>query len=60
MTRMQAEAEALGAEGVVGVRFAVSNYVWGMHTLEFYCDGTAIRKVSDARTTVPAPVVPLP
>ncbi len=60
MARMQAEAEAAGAEGVVGVRFAVDNYVWGMHTLEFYCDGTAIRKVSDARTTVPAPVVPLP
>jgi len=58
MTRMQAEAEALNAEGVTGVRFAVSNYVWGMHTMEFYCDGTAIRKFGpDAKPAVPTPVV---
>ncbi len=60
MARRQAQAEEVGAEGVVGVRFSVSNDAWGMHTLEFYCDGTAIRQVSDARTSVPAPVVPMP
>ena len=44
--------------GVTGVRFTVSNYVWGLHTMEFYCDGTAIRKLSaDVRPTPPTLVI---
>lgn len=52
MSRMQAEAERDGAEGVVGVRFSVHNYVWGTHTLEFYADGTAIRRTGDATASI--------
>ena len=40
MSRMQAEAERDGANGVVGVGFEISNYAWGMHTVEFYAAGT--------------------
>ena len=47
MSRLQAEAERDGATGVVGIRFNVHNYVWGIHTLEFYLDGTAIRRTGD-------------
>jgi len=49
MSRMQAEAETLGADGVVGVRFNVQNQLWGAHTLEFYCDGTAVKKIHQDR-----------
>jgi uncharacterized protein YbjQ (UPF0145 family) len=59
MSRMQAEAERDGASGVVGVRFAVSNYVWGIHTLEFYVDGTAIRRTGDAAPMRPNYVLPM-
>jgi uncharacterized protein YbjQ (UPF0145 family) len=52
MSRMQAEAERDGAEGVVGVRFSVHNYVWGTHTLEFYADGTAIRRSGNAPASI--------
>lgn len=57
MSRMQAEAEALGAQGVTGVRFSVQNYIWGVHTMEFYCDGTAIRKVGEPQRSAPQPVI---
>jgi uncharacterized protein YbjQ (UPF0145 family) len=38
---MQAEGERDGANGVVGVGFEISNYAWGLHTVEFYAAGTA-------------------
>ncbi len=59
MSRMQAEAERDGATGVVGVRFTVHNYVWGLHTLEFYVDGTAIRRHADAPPVRPSYVLPM-
>lgn len=59
MSRMQAEAERDGATGVVGVRFTVHNYVWGLHTLEFYADGTAIRRYADAEPFRPRYVLPM-
>jgi uncharacterized protein YbjQ (UPF0145 family) len=59
MSRLQAEAERDGADGVVGVRFTVHNYVWGIHTLEFYLDGTAIRRVGDPHPMKPTYVVPM-
>ncbi|BBA95644.1 hypothetical protein RVR_583 [Actinacidiphila reveromycinica] len=43
MARMQAEAEALHAEGVVGVRLDAHNHRWGGHTTEFFSIGTAVR-----------------
>lgn len=43
MTRMQAEAEQLGADGVVGVTLSLQDYVWGQDVLEFIATGTAVR-----------------
>ncbi len=43
MGRMQAEAHALGAEGIVGVNLVEHNHVWGQHATEFYAVGTAVR-----------------
>jgi len=43
MTRMEEEAEQLGADGVVAVRLKVSRYDWGEHMAEFIAIGTAIK-----------------
>jgi uncharacterized protein YbjQ (UPF0145 family) len=43
MGRMQAEARARQAEGVVAFRLAEHNHVWGYHTTEFFAIGTAVR-----------------
>jgi uncharacterized protein YbjQ (UPF0145 family) len=43
MARMQKEAEALTAEGIVGVQLTQRNHSWGAHTTEFFCIGTAVR-----------------
>ncbi|OIV37595.1 hypothetical protein BIV57_10265 [Mangrovactinospora gilvigrisea] len=43
MARMQAEAEALHAEGIVGVQLNSHNHRWGGHTTEFFAIGTAVR-----------------
>ena len=42
MERMQAEAEALTAEGIVGVTVDESNHTWGASVLEFSAIGTAV------------------
>ena len=43
MSRMQGEAERLGAEGIVGVVLDSHNHTWGGHTTEFLAIGTAVR-----------------
>jgi uncharacterized protein YbjQ (UPF0145 family) len=43
MTRMEEEAEVLGADGIVGVRLDVNRYDWGEGLAEFIAIGTAIR-----------------
>jgi len=43
MSRMQAEAEALHAEGIVGVQLLSLPHRWGGHTTEFFAIGTAVR-----------------
>ncbi len=43
MTRMEEEAEILGADGIVGVRLEVTRYVWGPAIAEFMAVGTAIK-----------------
>ncbi len=43
MTRMEEEADQLGADGIVGVRLEVGRYDWGEHMAEFIAIGTAIR-----------------
>ena len=46
MTRMEEEADALGADGVVGVRLTVKLHAWGSNVVEFLAIGTAVRSVS--------------
>src|SRR5271170_2974024 len=43
MTRMEAEAEHLGADGIVGVQLRMQSYVWGQDVLEFIATGTAVK-----------------
>jgi len=43
MSRMEAEADALGADGVVGVRLTVGQFEWGADLAEFIAIGTAVR-----------------
>jgi uncharacterized protein YbjQ (UPF0145 family) len=40
MSRMQAEADHLGADGIVGVQLRMQSYVWGQEVLEFIATGT--------------------
>jgi uncharacterized protein YbjQ (UPF0145 family) len=47
MSRMQAEAEALHAEGVVGVQLRQHSHTWGSHTTEFFAIGTAVRPLRE-------------
>jgi uncharacterized protein YbjQ (UPF0145 family) len=43
MTRMEEEADQLGADGVVGVRLEIGRYDWGADLAEFISVGTAVR-----------------
>jgi len=43
MTRMEEEAAALGADGIVGVRLEVGRYEWGEALAEFIAIGTAVK-----------------
>jgi uncharacterized protein YbjQ (UPF0145 family) len=43
MTRMEEEADQLGADGIVGVRLDVGRYEWGADMAEFIAVGTAIK-----------------
>jgi uncharacterized protein YbjQ (UPF0145 family) len=54
MERMQAEAEALQAEGIVGVIVDESNHSWGSHMLEFAAYGTAVKAIAKEHT-IPTP-----
>ncbi|MHB1487530.1 MAG: heavy metal-binding domain-containing protein [Acidimicrobiales bacterium] len=54
MTRMQDEAEELGASGIVGVRLEEKSHQWGSHTIEFLALGTAVVKTS-GEVTLPKP-----
>jgi uncharacterized protein YbjQ (UPF0145 family) len=60
MTRMQDEAEQLGATGIVGVRLEEKSHQWGSHTIEFLALGTAVVKTSDEVTLPrPTPIISL-
>jgi uncharacterized protein YbjQ (UPF0145 family) len=48
MTRMRAEADHLGADGIVGVQLRAQSYVWGQDVLEFIATGTAVRALGSA------------
>jgi uncharacterized protein YbjQ (UPF0145 family) len=46
MARMQAEADRLGADGIVGVNLRMQMYAWGQHVYEFIATGTAVRALT--------------
>jgi uncharacterized protein YbjQ (UPF0145 family) len=46
MSRMTDDADALGADGVIGVRLDVGKQEWGDNLAEFIAIGTAIRSTS--------------
>jgi uncharacterized protein YbjQ (UPF0145 family) len=58
MSRMQDEAERLGAVGIVGMDIIEKSHGWGTHVIEFLAIGTSIvpRKgfVHDVKLTAPA------
>jgi uncharacterized protein YbjQ (UPF0145 family) len=43
MTRMEEEADQLGADGIVGMRLEIGRYAWGADMAEFMAIGTAVR-----------------
>ncbi|MDT7596382.1 MAG: hypothetical protein QOJ06_1928 [Pseudonocardiales bacterium] len=60
MSRMQAEAEQLEAEGIVGVQLLSLGHRWGGHTTEFFAIGTAVRPLrADHVIAKPQLVLPL-
>jgi uncharacterized protein YbjQ (UPF0145 family) len=54
MARMEAEAETLGADGIVGVRLDYRQYAWADDLLEFMALGTAVRAVVGASWRTPS------
>jgi uncharacterized protein YbjQ (UPF0145 family) len=59
MERMQAEAKALGAEGIVGVQVQEKSHGWDSHVIEFLAVGTAIARNPAAKATPPTLVLPV-
>jgi uncharacterized protein YbjQ (UPF0145 family) len=53
MSRMQAEAESHGAEGVVGMQIVEKNHTWQPHIIEFMAIGTSIVKRSEFKGIKP-------
>ncbi len=54
MARMEAEAEELGADGIVGVRLDIRFYEWGKNLAEFMAIGTAVRHRKGGSWKTPA------
>ena len=46
MARMRAEADHLGADGIVGVQLKMQMYAWGQDVLEFVATGTAVKAMA--------------
>ncbi|HCI78850.1 MAG TPA: hypothetical protein DHW02_04090, partial [Ktedonobacter sp.] len=47
MERMQAEAVALNAQGIVGAQINERSHGWDSHVIEFFAVGTAVISISD-------------
>ncbi|HEX8465910.1 MAG TPA: heavy metal-binding domain-containing protein [Abditibacterium sp.] len=58
LTRMQAEAEAEGGEGIVSVELQESSHGWGAHTIEYFAIGTSILQISPDHS-IPKPQMTL-
>src|SRR6202166_984705 len=54
MTRMEEEADQLGADGIVGVRLNIGRYEWGEHLAEFIAVGTAVKHAEGALHRAPS------
>jgi uncharacterized protein YbjQ (UPF0145 family) len=62
MTRMQEEADELGANGIVGVQLQEHHHGWGGRAIEFFAIGTAIHRPPPDQTRsaqTPTPVIDL-
>jgi uncharacterized protein YbjQ (UPF0145 family) len=59
MERMQSEAEALGAKGIVGANIHENSHSWGPHIIEFFAIGTAVAEIS-TNHVIEAPTLVLP
>ena len=46
MERMQTEAEALQAEGIVGVQLNEGSHGWDSHVIEYFAVGTAVTPIA--------------
>ena len=57
MERMQAEAEAVLAEGIVGVQLSERSHGWGSHVIEFFAVGTAIVPYGEGEAIQPPTTV---
>jgi len=59
MSRMQAEAEAHGAEGIVGMEIVERNHGWQPHVIEFFAVGTSITPRRDYAGEGTLPTAPI-
>lgn len=56
--RMESEAVALDADGIVGIRMDINSYSWGEDLLEFLFIGTAVRARDPAQRIRPEHGIP--
>jgi uncharacterized protein YbjQ (UPF0145 family) len=54
MTRMEEEADMLGADGIVGVRLEVIRHAWGNAMAEFMAVGTAVKALKPGEWRAPS------
>ena len=57
MERMQREAEALDAKGIVGANIHEHSHVRGAHVIEFFAIGTAVEEISKDHVIEPPTLV---
>ena len=59
LSRMQAEAEALRADGIIGATIKESSHGWSSHVIEYFAVGTSV-VATRADHTLPTPQLFLP
>ncbi len=59
LSRMQAEAEQLQADGIVGATIKENSHGWGSHVIEYFAVGTSIIATRPDHT-IPTPQLMLP
>ena len=53
MVRMEEEADALGADGIVAVRLTLNVHAWGANVIEFLAIGTAVKHATGRAFAAP-------